>query len=338
MRRVTEKHGYRHSDDEFGDHVALQKLKVFRDTRKSDCGKRYGIIEKNLHRLINLRTLNKLQNTVNNARENTFFRAENVSVKHKREHARKRYRSAHREREKLYVRKSERKRDANAGVSKALRLRSRSFASVEKKRKNDYRRDESERENVISRVVLRLVIVADGEKNAKKHYDVSGDHGKGDISEIFISLGGAFAENKSCDYGYEQRHEKSDDEEEVGVKFAFNFHSCDLQIQNNRDERYGIADYNARKHFFETCESVFFLKPYDRERDEKRRGNREREPEGKLLNGGYHRFKRTLVESQQILHNFSFAENTAKLRHNKTPPHIARRGIPAKNKYKKIRV
>ena len=173
VRRVTEKHGYRHTDDEFGDHIAFQKLEVFGNSRKTDCRKSYRIIEKNLHRLINLRTLNKLQNAVNNARVNTLFRSENIRVKHKGKHTRERYRSAHGEREEFNVRERERKRDTYARVSKALRFACRSLVFAENKPERDYRRDERERENVISDAVLRLIIVADGGDNYEQNRRVN---------------------------------------------------------------------------------------------------------------------------------------------------------------------
>ena len=139
MRSITEQNRDDHSYNYLQNHVSFKELEVFSDSRKTQRSESYRIIEKNLHRLINLRALNKLKNSVNHACENTSSRAENICVKHKREHAGKSYRAAHRKGEELNVRKRERKSNANARIREVFSLRSRSFVFAEKESESEYR-------------------------------------------------------------------------------------------------------------------------------------------------------------------------------------------------------
>ena len=115
MREISQRTRKNCADRKCGSGL-FDDVEFLENSRKSRHCKSDRVIQEELRGVDNPRILYCLQHAVNRTDDNTFSYAEHIRKQHKRKHRRKGYRAALRQREKLYVRKRERKRDGNCGI------------------------------------------------------------------------------------------------------------------------------------------------------------------------------------------------------------------------------
>lgn len=115
---------------------------------KTDCGKRDGIIEKELSGVKDIRILYRLHNAVNHACENALLRAEHESVDHEGKEGSDRDRTALRHFCDTEIGKRKAERDADARICDRLGTRFLFVSFVENKSEHDDERGEKHRRDV----------------------------------------------------------------------------------------------------------------------------------------------------------------------------------------------